>query len=103
MEFNFTVSGRTIELKSINCMEIYCTTDISSTKMSFIKLNLSTFNLNDLEANHKISVPCSSMWPIRCCVLMQLSCIYGQTKASILKMTSDITSSTLLYLQESFT
>ena len=56
MEFNFfifTVSGRTVKLKSINCVKIHCITAMtSSTKLGFVKLT--TLNLKDLEANRKI-------------------------------------------------
>ena len=50
MEFNFygfMVSGRTVKLKSVNCMEIYYTTAMtSSTKMGFIKLKSVNFQSN---------------------------------------------------------
>ena len=56
MEFNFygfMVSGRTVKLKSINCVEIYYITAMTSnTKLGFVKLT--TLNLKDLEANRKI-------------------------------------------------
>ena len=51
MEFNFTVSGRAIKLKSRRELDM-----TSGTKMGFHP-SLSTFYLNDLEANCKIFVP----------------------------------------------
>ena len=38
IEFNFTVSGTTVKLISVNCMEIYYTIAVtSSMKLGFIK------------------------------------------------------------------
>ena len=54
------VSGRTVKLKSVNCMEIcyttyYCHDIEHETRLRKIKI-LPTFNLSDVETNHKFYI-----------------------------------------------